>query len=96
MIYLLKVWRGLHDYHKWSLIEAAKLLQVSKKSLDDYYLVAREGEIHGFDFQSHLGSKMGELRKFIKEKVEQKQGKLHHKLASFNLIPEIDFDKLIQ
>ena len=52
MVYLVKVWRELHERKKWSLIQAAKLIGISKKSLDDYYLVLRVGEIQGYDFAS--------------------------------------------
>jgi hypothetical protein len=41
---------------------------MSKKSLDDYYLVLRVGEILGFNFAENLDGKMGELRNFIRSK----------------------------
>jgi hypothetical protein len=50
VILLVKIWRELHEVKKWSLIAAAKLIGISKKSLDDYYLVLRAGEVLGYDY----------------------------------------------
>ena len=58
------------------MTKAAKVVGISKKSLDDYYLVIRIGEIHGFDFSQNLGKKMGELRAFIKDCDVKITGKL--------------------
>jgi hypothetical protein len=65
-------WRSYHDDppdgKRKTLQEAAKLVGISKKSLDDYYYQLRIGEKHSFDFNSHLNSKIGVLRNFIKSK----------------------------
>lgn len=82
-------WREFHDYpqdgKKRTLQEAARLVGVSKKSLDDYYYQLRVGEKHDFDFTSHLEDKIGVLRAFIKikepeRKVEGKNSKHPKKL----------------
>ena len=39
---------------------------MSKKTLDDYFLIFRYGEIHGYNFESNLFKKMGHLRNYIK------------------------------
>ena len=41
----VKVWRGIYEAsnHKTSLMNAAKVLGISKKSLDDYFLQIRLG-----------------------------------------------------
>lgn len=44
------------------------MVGVSKKSLDDYYYQLRIGEQYDYDFQSHLGEKIGELRSFVKSR----------------------------
>lgn len=51
----VKRWRELHttpskDKGRVSLQEAAKIIGISKKSLDDYYYQLRLGEQYGFDF----------------------------------------------
>lgn len=46
----LKKWRRLYESKKMNLTKAAKLIGISKKSLDDYFLVVRIGEILEFDF----------------------------------------------
>jgi hypothetical protein len=39
----VKKWRKLYENKKMNLTKGAKLLGISKKSLDDYYLVIRIG-----------------------------------------------------
>lgn len=68
----VKRWRDLHsaparDKNKVSLQEAAKLIGISKKSLDDYYYQLRLGEQHNFNFEEHLDSKIGVLRAFVRK-----------------------------
>ena len=66
----VKVWRGIYEEsgHKVSLMEAAKTMKISKKSLDDYFLQLRLGELYGFDFSKNLNKGVGILRSYIKEK----------------------------
>jgi hypothetical protein len=71
-IELVKRWRNLHLHghntlrRRLNLQDAAKVLGVSKKSLDDYYCQLRLGEFYGFDFGSNLHEKMGVLRNYVK------------------------------
>jgi len=57
---MVKKWRNYHLHgHKslnrrMNLQEAAKLVGVPKKSLDDYYCQLRLGEFYHFDFTSQL------------------------------------------
>ena len=37
-----------------TLQEAAQMVGVSKKSLDDYYCQLRQGELYDFDYQNSL------------------------------------------
>lgn len=52
---LVHRWRELHDCpsegKKINLQESAKIVGISKKSLDDYYYQLRMGEKYGFEFQ---------------------------------------------
>lgn len=50
-----------------SLQEAAKLVGLPKKSLDDYYYQLRLGEKYDFDFHAHLFDRIGVLRTFLKD-----------------------------
>jgi hypothetical protein len=84
-INLVKKWRFLHlncakpnnSKKKVNLQEAAKMLGVSKKSLDDYYCQLRLAEMYVFDFERNLNEKMGFLRGFVKEmKTEEELKKL--------------------
>lgn len=54
-----------------NLQEAAKMVGVSKKSLDDYYCQLRLGEFYGFDFVTNLHEGIGVLRTFVKENREK-------------------------
>lgn len=56
---------------RWSLEDAAKKVNVSKKSLDDYLLQLRFGKKFGFDFEKHRESKVGVLRSFVKEEKDK-------------------------
>ena len=64
------------ELQRWSLEDAAKKVDVSKKSLDDYLLQLRFGKKFGFDFEKHRDSKVGVLRSFVKTEKEniKKQG----------------------
>jgi len=68
----VKKWRDLHNYgdknHKkrLNLQDAAKIVGVSKKSLDDYYCQLRLGELYNFKFSENLDEKMGVLRTYVK------------------------------
>lgn len=72
VIELVKKWRNLHLHgHKamrrrLNLQDAAKLVGISKKSLDDYYCQLRLGEFYEFDFACNLHEKIGVLRNFVK------------------------------
>lgn len=67
----MKYWRELHTNvikgKKMNLQEAAEIVGISKKSLDDYYYQLRLGEKYNFDFKKHLYEKVGTLRNFIKD-----------------------------
>ncbi len=60
---------------RWSLEDAAKKVDVSKKSLDDYLLQLRFGKKFGFDFEKHRDSKVGVLRTFVKQMKEEQKAK---------------------
>ena len=52
---------------KHSLDDSAKIIGISKKSLDDYLLQLRLGRKYGFDFNFNRNSKVGLLRSFVKQ-----------------------------
>ena len=52
---------------RYSLEDAAAMVGVSKKSLDDYLLQLRAGRIYGFDFVKNGDQKVGILRHFVKQ-----------------------------
>lgn len=71
-----KLYNGFYDdngkFTKYSLDEAAKIIGISKKSLDDYLLQLRLGRKFGFDFNSNKNQKVGILRSYVKQKRTQK------------------------
>ena len=74
-----KYYNGFYDeegkFTKYSLDEAAKLIGISKKSLDDYLLQLRLGRKYGFDFNANKNSKVGVLRSFVKQHRCMKEDK---------------------
>jgi hypothetical protein len=75
---------------------AAKIVGISKKSLDDYYLGLRIGEILNFDYKSNLDKRMGYLRNYIRSCELKITGKLTKTVKCFALVPDVDIDQLIQ
>ena len=77
----MKRWRNLHLHghssinRRLNLQDAAKLVGISKKSLDDYYCQLRLGEFYNFDFYNKLHEKMGVLRSFVKDYKPEKDAK---------------------
>lgn len=72
----VKKWRKLYESKKLNLTRAAKVIGISKKSLDDYFLVLRVGQILGFNYAGHLNNKMGDLRAYIRTFDYKVTGKL--------------------
>lgn len=70
VIEIVKRWREIHQsknhLKKMSLQEAAKMVGLPKKSLDDYYYQLRLGEKYDFDFKAHLFDRVGVLRTYLK------------------------------
>mmetsp|Transcript_1884 Transcript_1884/g.1684 ORF Transcript_1884/g.1684 Transcript_1884/m.1684 type:complete len:239 (+) Transcript_1884:11-727(+) len=68
-----KLYNGIPDHTgktvRYSLEEAANLVGVSKKSLDDYLSQLRKGRKFGFDFNKNKDEKVGTLRTFVKDKA---------------------------
>ena len=60
------------NFVKFSLDDAAKKIDISKKSLDDYLLQLRMGRKFGFDFNKNKDAKVGKLRAFVKEARSKK------------------------
>lgn len=71
----VNAWRKLYngfynengEHTRYSLDQAAKMIDISKKSLDDYLLQLRLGRKYGFDFNLNKNNKVGVLRSFVKQ-----------------------------
>ncbi len=74
VIEIVKRWREIHqsknNLKKVSLQEAARIVGLPKKSLDDYYYQLRLGEKYDFDFRAHLFDRIGVLRNYLKNLKE--------------------------
>ena len=44
------------------------MIEIPKRTLDDYYLQVRLAEKYGFDFEKNPHEGMGKLRKFVRER----------------------------
>jgi len=83
------------NLHKVSLQEAAKMVGLPKKSLDDYYYQLRLGEKYDFDFRVHLFDRIGVLRTYLKAlKHSSKLDKTEKHPKRLKIID--DFDQLSQ
>ena len=51
----------------FTLQESADIIEIPKKTLDDYLLQIKNGKKYNFPFDQHLDDNVGVLRKFIKE-----------------------------
>lgn len=58
---------------KYSLEDAANKVGIAKKTLDDYLLQLRAGKKYNFDFQTHKDSKVGVLRRFVKDQKNKEK-----------------------
>ena len=78
----VNAWRRLYngfynengEYTRYSLDQAAKMVGISKKSLDDYLLQLRLGRKYGFNFNQNKTKKVGILRAFVKRHRAMLQG----------------------
>eukprot|EP00830_Metopus_es_P005664 TRINITY_DN1542_c0_g1_i1.p1 TRINITY_DN1542_c0_g1~~TRINITY_DN1542_c0_g1_i1.p1 ORF type:complete len:275 (-),score=69.72 TRINITY_DN1542_c0_g1_i1:128-859(-) len=52
---------------KYTRQEAAKIIGIPKKTLDDYITQIKLGKTYGFDFDVHSQEKIGVLREFIRK-----------------------------
>ena len=79
VIKIINKWRELYNgshvpdangrlvFKSYSLIEAAAIIKVPKRSLDDYLLQLRFGNKFGFDFVNRGHEKMGVLRTYVRK-----------------------------
>ena len=71
----VKADRGFALASTW-LIEAAKKVGLSKKTLDEYFNQIREGKKYNFDFNKHKKDKVNVLRGYVKKMNDPKNKKL--------------------
>ena len=74
----MSLWRKLYNgviregnLVRYSLEDAASKVGVSKKSLDDYLSQLRSGRQCGYNFNEFKNQKVGHLRRFVKEHLDQ-------------------------
>ena len=69
-----------------SLIEAAKNVGLSKKTLDEYFNQIKEGIRYNFDFNKHKKDKVNILRGYVKKMNNQdiSRTKLERKIRNKN------------
>ena len=80
----------MHERVNLSLKNAAEVVGISKKTLDDFFLVIRVGEVHGYNFQENLTKKIGHLRAFIKSQKQKIKGRLSKYVDCFKYVKEPD------
>ena len=80
----------------FSLKNAANFVGISKKTLDDYFLILRVGQFHCYDFKSNLDKKIGHLRSFIKNQPIKITGRLPKVLGAFDYVEDPDLSPITQ
>ena len=73
MLEKVSQWRKMQENEGITFEEAAKIIEIPKKTLDDYFRQIKQGQAYGFDFEANLHRKIGVLRKFVRD---------HHKKES--------------
>lgn len=71
------------------------MVGLSKKTLDDYFLVLRVGEQHKYNFRANLDKKIGHLRAFIRSQPVKVTGRLTKQVKCFSLVPEPDLSYIL-
>jgi len=82
-------WKGFRKYtdNKMSLLEAAKNVHLSKKTLDEYFNQIKEGKKYNFDFNKHKKDKVNNiLRGYVKKMNNQ----------DINFVNKIKFERKIR
>ncbi len=78
-----ELFHGCYDKNgkkiKLTLEEAAAVVGLPKKTLDDYLQELKKGKMAGFDFSAHRGEKIGVLRSAVKEYNEKHPGRKRKK-----------------
>lgn len=66
-----RLYTGFYDQDKtfiqMPLNDAARKVNITKKTLDDYLLQIRCGKRYGFDFNANRNEKIGKLRSYVKD-----------------------------
>ena len=80
MIEAVSQWRLLYSGFqlngtsiKMSLDEAAKIVKISKKSLDDYLMILKQAKRFNFNFEKHANDKIGVIRAFVQKKKNEER-----------------------
>jgi len=100
---ILKVylWKKIYNYCvdkygekvKLTLQEAASLINLSKKSLDEYLNQIKFGKEYGFDFNKHKNCKVGLLRGFVKKMNKITNEKNNNENGRIKVIKKIKKNK---
>ena len=84
----------IHNKYNISLINAAKLINVPKKTLDDYFLSFRVAEHYRYDMEANMDKKIGHMRNFIRNQPDKLKGRQPKTIQSFSLVPNPDISHI--
>ena len=75
MLQVIEQWRKLYlQYNsKLSIGEGAEMIGISKRLLEVYIHSVKLGEKYQYPFEQNLDKKIGELKKFLKQKNDEKK-----------------------
>ena len=85
MLEVIEQWRKLsiQSNFKLSMEEAAVMLGVKKRTLFYYIQIVKLGQKHCYEFEANLQKRIGDLKKFLKEKSQPKKIQEMEMLAKF-------------
>lgn len=58
------------------------MVEIPKKTLDDYFWHIKQGHTYNFDFEANLNNKVGTLRKFVREHHKREEGENEIKILN--------------
>jgi hypothetical protein len=75
MLQVIEQWRKLYLQFnsKLTVNEGAEMIGISKRNLEFYIHTVKLGEKYQYPFESNLEKKIGELKKFLKQKSQEKK-----------------------
>ena len=70
------------------------MVNVAKKTLDDYFVGFRLAEHYQYDMEANMDKKIGHMRSFIRNQPLKLKGRQSKIIHSFSLVPDPDISHI--